>query len=146
MRRVLAETFTIFAVGAVGYGAIEVLVRGHSHISMAVLGGVSMIAIHLLGDDRRDGASFIGLLTMSALFITACEFLAGEILNVGLKMHIWSYCKTPLNIDGVICLRYSVCWVFLSVFGFVVDDLVRWKIFGEPLDLDYLKNKRACSL
>ena len=94
MKRIALEMFTVMAVGAIGYGAIEVLVRGHSHITMALLGGISMIAIHILGDDRRNGASLIVLLTMSAIFITSCEFLAGEILNVGLKMHIWSYCKT----------------------------------------------------
>lgn len=145
MKRNALEMFTVMAVGAIGYGAIEVLVRGHSHITMALLGGISMIAIHILGDDRRNGASLIVLLTMSAIFITSCEFLAGEILNVGLKMHIWSYCKTPFNIDGVICLRYSLCWIFLSLFGMIVDDLLRWKIFGQRLDLGYLKRKRTCS-
>lgn len=145
LKRISLKLFAVFAVGAIGYGAVEVLVRGHSHISMALLGGLSMISIHLLGDDRREGAPMPGLLVMSALFITACELLAGEILNVHLKLHIWSYCKTPFNFDGVICLRYTICWVFLSMLGFIIDDLARWKLFGERLDLGYFKHKRTCS-
>ena len=145
MRRTFLELFAVFSTGAIGYGTIEVLVRGHSHISMALLGGVSMIVIHLLGDDRREGAPMPILLIYSALFITACELLAGEILNVGLKMHIWSYRKTPFNFDGVICLRYSVCWVFLSIFGFLVDDLIRWKILARPCTFCFMKQKQACS-
>lgn len=145
MKRILLEIFAVFAVGAIGYGAIEVSTRGHSHITMALLGGAAMIAIHLLNDDRRNGTPLVGLLILSALFITACELLAGEILNVRLKLHIWSYAKTPLNFDGVICLRYTICWAALSMFGFIVDDLIRWKIFGHKRNFDYFKLIRTCS-
>ncbi|SDB14719.1 Putative ABC-transporter type IV [Ruminococcaceae bacterium FB2012] len=137
MRKKLLELFAVFCTGAVGYGTVEVIERGFSHITMALLGGMSMIVIHLLNDDRRRGGSVIVLLGISTAFITSCELLAGEILNVYMEMHIWNYSGQPLNFDGVICPRYTGCWLLLSAFAMIVDDLMRRKIFRQPLEIDY---------
>ncbi len=129
------ELYAVFCTGALAYGSIEVIERGYSHISMAVLGGLSMVVIHLLGDDRREGGSALRLIVISTAFITACELLAGEILNVRLQMHIWSYSGQALNFDGVICPTYTLCWLLLSALGMVVDDLMRFLLFRRPLYL-----------
>ena len=137
VRKKLLELFAVFCTGAVGYGTVEVIERGYSHITMAVLGGLSMTVIHLLNDDRRSGGSVIVMLGLSTAFITSCELLAGEILNVCMEMHIWSYSGQPLNFDGVICPRYTGYWLLLSAFAMLVDDLMRKRLFCQPLDIDY---------
>lgn len=137
MRKTFLQLFAAFCTGAIGYGTVEVIERGYSHITMALLGGLSMAVIHLLNDDRRQGIPVLVSLGLSAAFITACELLAGEILNVALKMHIWSYSGQPLNFDGVICPRYTGCWLLLSALAMLVDDLMRWRLFRQRLDVDY---------
>ncbi len=139
LKRQFLEAFAFFCAGAIGYGAVEVVERGYSHITMGVLGGLSMVVIHLLNDDRRRGGSVLVMLGISAAFITACELLAGEILNVALEMHIWSYRHQPLNFDGVICLKYTGYWLLLSAFAMLVDDLMRWGMLRQPPDFDYLR-------
>ena len=133
MKRIFLKLFAVFCTGAIAYGTIEVIERGFSHISMAVLGGTSMVVIHLLNDDRRRGGSVLVLIFISTMFITALELLAGEILNVYLEMHIWSYSGQPLNFDGVICPNYTGYWLLLSLIGMIVDELMRWRLFKEPL-------------
>ena len=142
--RSFLKLFAVFCVGALAYGSVEVIERGFSHITMALLGGISMVMIHLLNDERRQGANTLLLLVISTLFITACEFLAGEILNVYLEMHIWSYSRMPYNIDGVICPSYTGYWLILSIVGMIVDDLMRWRMFREPADFWYIGKKRTC--
>lgn len=142
MHRTALKYFTVFIVGALTYGLIEISVRGFSHITMGILGGISMAVMHILNDERREGMSFSMQIGISALFITAIEFLAGEILNVLLKMNIWDYSDMPLNFDGQICLPFVVFWILLSVVGTVTDDFLRWKMFREDKNFQYVKRKR----
>ena len=74
------KILTLFSVGAICYGFMEILNRGYSHITMGVLGGTSMLVIHIMNGERRRGVSLLSVLTVSAAFITAIEFLAGEYL------------------------------------------------------------------
>lgn len=122
----------VMSVGAFFYGATELAGRGFTHITMGLLGGVAFLVIHTLNGERRRGR--IGLLTgavISGLFITSCELLAGEVLNVRLGMRIWSYRELPLNFDGQICGLFSFFWLILSLVGFMADELLRKYIFKE---------------
>ena len=42
------KILTLFSVGAICYGFMEILNRGYSHITMGVLGGASMLVIHIM--------------------------------------------------------------------------------------------------
>jgi len=146
LKKTVGEIIAVFWVGAIAYGCVEVIERGYSHITMALLGGISLIMIHLLNDERRCGAHCILLLLISTAFITASELLAGEILNVYLKMDIWNYGNMAYNLDGVICPSYTFCWFLLSFAGMFVDDLIRVRLFREKADFDYLRLKRFLSV
>lgn len=137
------KLFTAFVFGALVYGLIEISVRGFSHITMGLLGGASMIVIHLLNDQRREGINYFLQIGIVAFFITAIEFLAGEILNVWLKMNIWDYSDVPMNFDGQICLPFVFFWIILAMIGTAVDDLMRWKMFREDKNFEYIKSKRT---
>ena len=114
------KILTLFSVGAICYGFMEILNRGYSHITMGVLGGASMLVIHIMNGERRQGVSLLSVLAVSAAFITAIEFLAGEYLNRYLGMGIWSYEEVPLNFDGQICY-----------IGVLADNFIRRHIFKE---------------
>lgn len=143
MQRVLLKNFTMFVIGALVYGLIEISVRGFTHISMGVLGGLSMAVIHLTNDARRDGMNYFLQISIIAFFITAIEFITGEILNVRLGMNIWDYSDIPLNFDGQICLPFVGIWFVLSAAGILFDDFLRWKMFREDKNFNYLKQADA---
>lgn len=75
--------------------------------------------------------SLLSVLAVSAAFITAIEFLAGEYLNRYLGMGIWSYEEVPLNFDGQICLPFAFVWFGLSYIGVLADNFIRRHIFKE---------------
>lgn len=130
LRRCL-KLSTVFVSGGLAYGTVEVLCRGFTYISMGIIGGISMLIVHLLDDERRKGLSLLSVMLISAFFITSIELLTGEILNRTLRLHIWSYAAVPLNFDGQICLLYSAVWFAISFVAVIFDEWIRLKIFRE---------------
>lgn len=104
----------IAAVGGAAYYGIEILYRGHSHWSMAICGGVCLVAICLI---NKQFSSWNILLraTLCALTITAIEFLAGCILNLWLDWHVWDYRSLPFNLLGQIAPLFTFFWFLLSL-------------------------------
>lgn len=68
---------------------------------------------------------------ISAIIITAIEFVAGCILNLWLGWNIWDYSDEFGNCLGQICPKHTIYWFLLSSVGIVVDDYIRYFLFGE---------------
>lgn len=139
----MLKSLIIFVIGALAYGFIEISARGYTHISMGLLGGVSMLVIHFSNDARREGMNYFYQLIIIVVFITSIELITGEILNVRLGMRIWDYSRVPMNLDGQICLRFSFIWLILSSAGIIIDDFIRWKVFREDKNFIYFKHTRS---
>ncbi|WP_410072822.1 putative ABC transporter permease, partial [Anaerostipes sp.] len=107
------------------------LVRGYSHYSMFLCGGACFLCCGLLNENMKIKMSFISQMVLSALIITALEFITGLIVNIWLKMDIWDYSQLPYNFMGQICLLYSIFWFLVSSVAIVLDDFLRYKIFNE---------------
>lgn len=45
--------------------------------------------------------------------------------------YIYTYSGMPLNYKGQICLPFSILWIFVSVAAVVLDDWLRYWLFGE---------------
>lgn len=56
----------------------------------------------------------IVILTFGIL-LTLLELLSGIIFLKGFNLRLWDYSKRRLNLNGLICLRYSVYWTILGV-------------------------------
>ncbi|MGN1114055.1 MAG: hypothetical protein ACI4RC_02900 [Oscillospiraceae bacterium] len=139
MHRNFLKFFTIFVLGALIYGSLEVLARGFTHITMGLLGGFSMIVIHQSNTGRREGLNYFVQLFLITFFITAIEFFSGEVFNVMLGMNIWDYSDMAVNIDGQICMIYSLLWLVLAAIGIAFDDFIRWKLFREDKNFSYIQ-------
>lgn len=50
------------------------------------------------------------LFVLMALCMTLIEYIAGMIFIVGLKTKLWDYSNERFNIQGVICLKFSLMW------------------------------------
>lgn len=129
MKNVL-KYLALFLIGGALYYCLEVLFRGYSFWSMVACGGICFIVCGLINERNRCMPLPLQML-IAACRITVIELEAGLILNVGLGLHIWDYSNMPGNFLGQICPQFTVLWFFLSAVGIALDDVIRWKIFGE---------------
>lgn len=61
------------------------------------------------------------LYLLMTLCMTLIEYIAGLIFVVGLKTKLWDYSDEKFNLQGIICLKFSLLW---AVAGAVYDLLV----------------------
>ena len=109
MKTGVGKYIIIFGLGAFIYGAIEVIVRGYTHWTMALTGGAVMA---LFG----------------ALVITSLEFAVGAVVNLGLGWDVWDYSEKPFNIMGQICPLFTLGWLALSLPGFMLCTAVEKRL------------------
>ena len=117
--------------GGCVYFLIEMAWRGHSHWTMAVLGGVCFV---LIGDINEFIPWNMPLVLQGAIgsgIVTLLELVSGIILNLWLGLGIWDYSNMPFNFLGQICLPFTLLWVALSIIAVVLDDWLRYWLFGE---------------
>ena len=104
----------LFCIGGGVYNVIEILWRGHSHWSMFFVGGTCFHLIGTIGTRlRHRGIIVIGAACSAA--VTAVEYVSGCVLNRRLKLGVWDYSNMPANLNGQVCLLYSVLWGGLSL-------------------------------
>lgn len=104
----------LFLIGAVGYGLIEIIWRGYTHISMLFAGGICFnifSVIHKIYGKK----SLLKICIIGSAAVTAVEFVFGLIFNIILGKRVWDYSKQPFNILGQVCLLYSLFWGLLSI-------------------------------
>lgn len=118
-------------IGGCIYYAIEIAWRGHSHWTMAVLGGICFVLVGGINEFFPWTMPLALQGVIGAAIITALEFVFGVVLNVWLGLGIWDYSAMPLNVMGQICLPFTLLWVLLSAVAVVLDDWLRYWLFGE---------------
>lgn len=121
---------TLFLVGGAFYYAMEVLFRGYSFLAMVGCGGLCFIICGVINERSRCMPLVLQQL-IAATGITVIEFIFGLILNVWLGLNMWDYSNMPGNVLGQICPQFMVLWFFLSAVGIILDDVIRWRLFGE---------------
>jgi uncharacterized membrane protein len=129
--RELIKCGILFLIGGCLYYCIEILWRGHSHWTMAVVGGICFLVIGGLNNYIPWEMPLWKQAGVGALFVTAMEFVVGIPLNLMLGLHIWDYSSLPFNLLGQICLPFTVLWFFLALLCIFVDDWLRYVLFNE---------------
>lgn len=128
MRR-LVKPSVLFAIGGLLYILIELLWRGRTHGTMFVVGGVCFLLVGLINEIFTWDMPLIQQQAISAIIITIMELLTGLLINCNYT--IWDYRNMPLNVMGQVCLPYTILWFFLSCPAIILDDYLRYWIFGE---------------
>lgn len=118
-------------IGGLCYGAVEVLWRGYTHWTMLVLGGVLFVLLGGLNEWLTWDMPLALQAILGAVVVTAAEFLAGLALNLWLGLDVWDYSGMWGNFLGQICPAYSALWVLLSAVAIVLDDWLRYWLWGE---------------
>ena len=129
--KLIGKFLALFLIGGAVYFGIECLWRGWSHWTMFILGGLCFVIIGGLNEFYGWEMPFWKQCLIGAAVITALEFAVGMMVNKWLGWAIWDYSHLPLNICGQICLPFSLIWVALSGVAVVVDDYLRYLLFGE---------------
>ena len=117
----------LFFSGAAGYTLLEMIWRGHSHWSMALAGGISLVTLVKVFQ-RMTGAPLYFKSLVGGGIITAIEFVFGVIFNRLLGMGVWDYSDVKGNILGQICPMYSALWCLLCLpLSFLEKNFSGWK-------------------
>jgi len=127
----LSKCLFLFLVGGLIYYGIEMLWRGHSHMLMALVGGICFLLCGGLNEHLSWDMPLGTQCLCGATLITAVEFVSGVIFNIWLGLDLWDYSDMPYNILGQICLPFFCAWVFLAGVAIVLDDYLRYWIFHE---------------
>jgi uncharacterized membrane protein len=118
----ILEFLSVYILGALGYGGIEILWRGHTHWTMLVTGGVCFTLLYLVANFSHDALWKKWI--MGAFIITAAEFVAGTIVNLHLGWNVWDYSHHSFNLMGQICPLFTFFWFLLSIPGVWLCQLI----------------------
>lgn len=75
------------------------------------------IAVHI---SLNRAADVLLVFFLMAVTMTLIEYLAGLIFIKGLKVKLWDYSDEKLNIQGIICPKFSFFWGLLGCFYYLV--------------------------
>lgn len=131
MIKLFTKYLALFFIGVTIYVSLEHIWRGWSHWTMFILGGICFIALGLINEVLDWNTPMVLQMAIGCAIITTLEFITGCVVNIGLGWDVWDYSQYPLNFLGQISVGSSVLWYFLSAVGIVLDDTIRWKVFGE---------------
>ena len=123
----LFEYGILWVIGGTLYYTIEVLFRGFSHWTMFVLGGICMMFFAFQGFSEPLWKQVM----RSVIFVTACEFITGLIVNKYLGWNVWDYSNMPFHVWGQICLPFTLLFAFLCVGGIWLSGTLLHYVFDE---------------
>lgn len=129
MRRI--KPLILILIGGLIYSLVEIIYRGYTHWTMILVGGLAFYLIGCLNEHISWNMPLYQQMAIGSIIITLLEFVAGIIVNIILQWNVWDYSNVPFNILGQICLPFSIIWFFLSFPAIVVDDYLRYWLFGE---------------
>ncbi len=120
MGKKITHDFLILLTGGVVYFYFEIFVRGYSHISMFILGGMCFLLVgkagnRMLKNNKEVLSRIIKIMLISGMIITALELITGYIVNICLRLKVWDYSNMTYNFKGQICLLYSLLWSLLGL-------------------------------
>jgi uncharacterized membrane protein len=126
----LKKETIIFLIFGFLYICLELLYRGHTHISMFFVGGLCGVLIGLINDNTPDMPLFYQCI-LGTTIVTLIEFISGCYLNIYLGLGVWDYSHVPFNFLGQVCLPFSIIWMLLSIPVIYLDDYLKNKLLKE---------------
>jgi len=125
------KNFVLFLVGFCGYITIECLFRGYSFALMGVCGGIAILILDKINDRISWDLNLFIQGLIGSCIITLMELIIGSLSLLGILPVMWSYVNMPFNFMGIICLPFTIAWIFLSIFAIFVADAINYYVFDE---------------
>ena len=130
MKQALKHLF-LWITGGIIYIGLELLYRGYTHWTMFVLGGLCFVILGLINEIISWDIPIWRQTIIGACIVTVLEFVTGCIVNIWLMWGIWDYSNMLGNIMGQICPAFFIIWLPVSLAGIVLDDWLRYWLWGE---------------
>ena len=126
----LLKYSVLLSYGGMLYVCIELIFRGRSDISMMFCGGLSFVFIGLINNIIPwEMPLWIQSIIGGFLIVTPLEYIFGLLFNQGFT--VWDYRMQPFNINGQVCLLFSLLWCVISIAAIILDDYLRYWLFHE---------------
>lgn len=128
-RNKIIKFLVLFVIGGIIYYCIELGFRGYSFLLMAICGGLAFVSVGYINEFIPWEIPIIIQSIFSSFVIMFWELTFGLIFNTNHQM--WDYTNLPFNYKGQICLYFGIIWCFVGCFAIILDDYLRYWIFGE---------------
>ena len=128
IKNYLIKELILLIIFGITYCGIEILYRGHTHISMLFVGGLCAVLIGMI-NEITPKMNIILQMLIGAVIVTIIEFFSGYIINIILGLNVWDYSNLMFNYKGQISLLFTIIWFFLSVPVIYLDDKLRKILF-----------------
>ena len=120
------------------YVCMELLFRGRSDVTMMFCASICVVPMIYLNNIFSYDVDFLLQLILCSVFATFIEYIFGMIFNT--DYHIWDYRNMPYNIDGMVCLPFSLLWMLIASWVIPLMDWIDHYIFGyKPATKPYYK-------
>ena len=113
------------------YIMLELAWWGWTHWTMFALGGLCFVCLGLINEVIPWETPLWRQVVIGACIITALEFLTGCVVNLWLEWDVWDYSQLPGNVLDQVCPQYFILWLPVSLAGIILDDWLRFWLFGE---------------
>lgn len=130
MKRLMEYGF-LWLLGGSIYYAFEMIFRGFSHWTMFVLGGICMVFFAFQGRSSNFQEALWKQVIRCTIFVTACEFVTGIIVNKWFDLGVWDYSDQPFHLFGQICLPFAIIFSALCLSGILLSGYLLHWLFGE---------------
>ena len=109
----LSQLLFSFLMGYFSYRLIEIVMRGYTHWTMSLTGGMILAVLYALNSRRT--MTLIKSCAAGSLIITAAELAVGIFDNIIMHWNVWDYSDMPFNFLGQICIPFSIFWFILCI-------------------------------
>lgn len=124
------KKFILFSVGFCLYQIVEIVFRGYTFFEMGLLGGILSLTIDSINDKISWHIDLLLQGIIGSFIVTLSELIIGELCNLFNYKIMWDYSDLPFNFDGVICLYFSIAWIFVSIFWIIIADVINYYVLN----------------
>lgn len=133
LKKNLNNYFVLWLTGGIVYYFAEIFCRGYSHFSMLICGGLCFLIVGIVGNkivrnERRIISGIFKIMIFGSMTITTLEYITGLIVNIRYGLNVWDYSDMKYNVDGQICLLYSLIWGLMSLICVFMNSIIEDKI------------------
>ncbi len=131
MKALINKYLTLFFIGGTLYLLIEIISRrGYTHWTMGIVGGICFVLIGMINEYLPNSPFWLQAL-FGGVIVTIVELISGILINLVFQLNVWDYSEQAFQILGQVCLPFTLIWCVLSGFAIIVDDYLRYWLFGE---------------
>jgi len=129
MGRQFIKYIVIFLIFSVAYYFIEILFSGSSNWSSLIMGGIGGILISFVNYFYSFSTPKWKQISLTVMIMIFIELISGLILRA-FGFEFWNYNGLFMSVEGLICFRYSIYWIGLSIIALQLEDYIDYIYFN----------------